>query len=108
MRAVEHPLAWDQVQELLHDLIVAMNQFDVRSARELLMHGVREYRPGDELVDSVGCRREREGRARSKATSIEARRGVARRDSGTTAGPTGRGRPRRGRCATGEREILGS
>ena len=82
LRAMEHSLPWDQMHELLHALMVAMNQFDVNGARDLLMRGVREYRPSGEIVDSVWCRRESERRAQSKVTSIEARRGAPRRDTG--------------------------
>jgi FlaA1/EpsC-like NDP-sugar epimerase len=87
MRAMEHSLTWEQMQELLHDLIVAMNQFDVKAARDLLMRGVREYRPSGELVDNVWCRRESERRAQSKVTSLDARRSSAKRDTGAGSPP---------------------
>ena len=87
LRAMEHSLPWDQMHELLHALMVAMNQFDVKGARDLLMQGVREYRPSGEIVDSVWCRRESERRAQSKVTSIEARRGAPRRDTGAGGPP---------------------
>jgi FlaA1/EpsC-like NDP-sugar epimerase len=83
LRAMEHSLPWEQVQQLLHDLIVAMGQFDVRAACDLLQRAVREYRPSGEVVDGVWCRREAEKRALSKVTSLEARRGAAKRDSGS-------------------------
>ena len=82
MRAMEHSVPWDDVQQLLNNLLIAMGQFDVRTASELLKAGVREYRPGGDIVDDVWCRREAEKRALGKVTSIEARRGAARRDSG--------------------------
>jgi FlaA1/EpsC-like NDP-sugar epimerase len=82
MRAMEHSLPWEEMQELLHGLIVTMNQFDVRAARELLMRGVREYRPSGELVDSVWCRRESERRAQTKVTSLDTRRSATKRDPG--------------------------
>jgi FlaA1/EpsC-like NDP-sugar epimerase len=82
MRAMEHSLSWDQMQELLHDLIVAMGQFDVHCARELLLRGVREYQPAADVVDHVWCRRERDRQRQVKVTSIESRRSGARREPG--------------------------
>ena len=87
LRAMEHSLPWEQIQELLHDLIVAMNQFDVKGACDLLIRGVREYRPSGELVDSVWCRRESERRAQSKVTSLDTKRGAAKRESGLGTPP---------------------
>jgi FlaA1/EpsC-like NDP-sugar epimerase len=80
MRAMEHSLTWDQMQELLHDLLVAMGQFDVHSARELLLCGVREYKPAADVVDHVWCRRERELQRLGKVTSIDSRRPGVRRE----------------------------
>jgi FlaA1/EpsC-like NDP-sugar epimerase len=87
LRAMEHSLPWDQMHDLLHALMVAMNQFDVNGARDLLMRGVREYRPSGEIVDSVWCRRESERRAQSKVASLDARRGTPRRDTGAGGPP---------------------
>ncbi len=85
MRAMEHSLPWEQVQQLLNDLLVAMGQFDVRTACELLQRAVDEYRPTGEIVDGVWCRRESEKRLQSKVTSIDSRRTPARRESGPGA-----------------------
>jgi FlaA1/EpsC-like NDP-sugar epimerase len=82
MRAMEHSLGWEQVQQLLADLLIAMGQFDVRMASDLLQVAVREYRPGGDIVDGVWCRRESERRLQSKVTSLESRRGASRRESG--------------------------
>ena len=82
MRAMEHSLPWDQVQQLLNDLLIAMGQFDVRTACELLQRAVQEYRPTGDIVDGVWCRREGEKRLQSKVTSIESRRSSARREGG--------------------------
>jgi FlaA1/EpsC-like NDP-sugar epimerase len=82
MRAMEHSLPWEQVQQLLNDLLIAMGQFDVRTACELLQRAVDEYRPTGEIVDGVWCRRESEKRLQSKVTSIDSRRAPARRESG--------------------------
>jgi len=80
MRAMEHSLPWERMQELLHELLVSMGQFDVRAAREVLVRCVREYRPGGDLVDNVWCRRESERRLQSKVTSLQARRVTGRRE----------------------------
>jgi len=85
MRAMEHSLSWDEVQRLLNDLLIAMGQFDVRTACDLLQRSVVEYRPTGEIVDGVWCRRESERSLQSKVTSIESRRVPARRESGPGA-----------------------
>jgi FlaA1/EpsC-like NDP-sugar epimerase len=85
MRAMEHSLPWDQVQQLLNDLLIAMGQFDVRTSCELLRLAVQEYRPTGEIVDGVWCRRESERSQQSKITSIESRRGSTRREPGPAA-----------------------
>jgi FlaA1/EpsC-like NDP-sugar epimerase len=82
LRAMEHSLSWEQVQQLLADLMIAMGQFDVRTASDLLQAAVREYQPGGEIVDGVWCRRENERRLQSKVTSLESRRGAPKRESG--------------------------
>jgi len=85
MRAMEHALPWERVQELLHSLLVAMGQFDVRAASDLLQSAVSEYRPNGDIVDSVWCRRENEKRLQSKVTSLDSRRATAKRESGSTS-----------------------
>jgi hypothetical protein len=81
MRAMEHSLSWEAMQTLLHDLLVAMGQFDVRAARQLLLNGVQEYRPSSELADQVFCRRESE-KKQSKVTSLQARREASKHEAG--------------------------
>jgi FlaA1/EpsC-like NDP-sugar epimerase len=85
MRAMEHSLPWEQVQQVLGDLLIAMGQFDVRTASDLLQRVVVEYRPTGEIVDGVWCRRESERSLQSKVTSIESRRPAPRRESGPGA-----------------------
>jgi FlaA1/EpsC-like NDP-sugar epimerase len=85
LRAMEHSLPWDKVQELLHHLLVAMGQFDVRTACDLLRAAVSEYRPTSDIVDSVWCRRESEKILQSKVTSLDARRVTAKRESGSAS-----------------------
>jgi FlaA1/EpsC-like NDP-sugar epimerase len=85
MRAMEHSLPWEQVQQVLDDLLIAMGQFDVRTACDLLQRVVVEYRSTGEIVDGVWCRRDSERGLQSKITSIESRRVPARRESGPGA-----------------------
>jgi FlaA1/EpsC-like NDP-sugar epimerase len=83
MRAMEHSLSWEAMQTLLHDLLVAMEQFDVRAARQLLLHGVQEYRPSSDLADQVFCRRESDRKqSQSKVTSLQARREAGKHEAG--------------------------
>lgn len=57
MRAIEHSLPWQQVQQILDELSVALNRFDCDRARQLLMRTVVEYRPAQELQDLVWSRK---------------------------------------------------
>jgi hypothetical protein len=82
LRAVEHSLPWDDIQLMLHDLLVAMGQFDVPSARRLLISAVREYRPGPEEIDLVWNRRDVQRAPASKVTNIDSRRSRGRREVG--------------------------
>jgi FlaA1/EpsC-like NDP-sugar epimerase len=79
MRAVEHSIPWEQMQELLQDLLLVMGDSDVQAARDLLLRGVREYRPSGDVVDDVWRRRQRAQRVQephSKVTNLHARRSV--------------------------------
>jgi FlaA1/EpsC-like NDP-sugar epimerase len=82
LRAVEDSLPWDEIQHLLHDLLVAMGQFDVPGARRLLISAVREYRPGPEEIDLVWKRRDNPRGPASKVTNIDSRRLRGRREVG--------------------------
>jgi FlaA1/EpsC-like NDP-sugar epimerase len=70
MRAIEHSLPWDAMQDLLNELLVASGGADVPAVRELLQRCVREYRPHFEVVDDVWCRRERDRRPPSNVTCL--------------------------------------
>jgi len=80
MRAIEHSPEWPEVQELLQQLIVAMGQFDVREARELLMRAVREYRPSGDIADLVWRWSETHRAAEGKVTNLQARRAGNKRE----------------------------
>jgi FlaA1/EpsC-like NDP-sugar epimerase len=85
LRAMEHSLPWEQVHDLLQNLLVAMAQFDVPTACALLQRGVREYQPSGSIADSVWNRRDAERRLVSNVTSLGARRAAGRRDSVSNA-----------------------
>jgi FlaA1/EpsC-like NDP-sugar epimerase len=53
LRAVEHSLPWDTVQEVLSDLMIVLRRGDCVAARELLSRAVREYQPAEEVADLV-------------------------------------------------------
>ena len=80
MRAVEHSLPWDTLHDLLQGLLIAMGQFNVREAREVVLRAVKEYRPNGDVVDSVWCRRESERRLQAKVTNLQIRRSGGRRE----------------------------
>jgi FlaA1/EpsC-like NDP-sugar epimerase len=80
MRAMEHSLPWSALQRLLQQLMLAMTQFDVHAARELLIQGVSEYKPSEGIADLVWRTQQAEAvpaRAQdSNVTSIQSRRGA--------------------------------
>ena len=80
MRAMEHSLPWEGVQEILTNLLNAMGQFDVGTTCALLREAVSEYRPTSEIADTVWCRRADERRPASNVTSLETRRLTGRRE----------------------------
>jgi FlaA1/EpsC-like NDP-sugar epimerase len=80
MRAMEHSLPWEGVQEILTNLLNAMGQFDVGTTCALLREAVSEYRPTSEIADTVWCRRAEERRPASNVTSLETRRLTGRRE----------------------------
>ena len=65
------------MQEQLQQLIVAMGQFDVREAREILMRAVREYRPSGDIADLVWRWTEAHRAAEGKVTSLQTRRAAS-------------------------------
>jgi FlaA1/EpsC-like NDP-sugar epimerase len=82
LRAIEESLEWPQIHEILQQLIIAMGQFDVREARDILMRGVREYRPSGDIADLVWRWREAHRTAEGKVTNLQARRITGKRDPG--------------------------
>jgi len=57
MRAMEHSIPWGRMQEILADLLVALQSSDCRRALNLLREAVAEYRPAEDIRDHVWVRR---------------------------------------------------
>jgi FlaA1/EpsC-like NDP-sugar epimerase len=53
MRAMEHCPPWSVVHRALTDTLVALSQFDVRHAQDLLIEVVHEYKPAGDIQDLV-------------------------------------------------------
>jgi FlaA1/EpsC-like NDP-sugar epimerase len=53
LRAVEHCLPWETVQELLSDLMIILRRGDCAASREVLARVVEEYQPASEVADLV-------------------------------------------------------
>jgi FlaA1/EpsC-like NDP-sugar epimerase len=90
MRAVEHALPWDDIQQLLGELTVAMRRFDCRAARDLLARAVAEYQPHPEIQDTVWRRRAEVpivgAMTEAKITDLQARRAGRAGAPGANAG----------------------
>lgn len=84
LRAIEHRMPWRDVQHLIDEMLDALNHNDCKRARELLMKGVVEYRPGEGLQDHVWMRKnEMElARAAGNVADFQARRMSVRRQPG--------------------------
>ena len=57
MRAIEHSLPWDRIQQLLDDLLIALANFDCRRAAARLSDAVAEYEMKGEIQDYVWNRK---------------------------------------------------
>jgi FlaA1/EpsC-like NDP-sugar epimerase len=53
LRAMEHSLTWERMQQLLNELLVALASFDCRRAVGLLAEAVAEYHQAPDLRDFV-------------------------------------------------------
>lgn len=53
LRAMEHSLPWDRMQQLLNELLIALASFDCRRSVALLSESVAEYRQSPDLRDFV-------------------------------------------------------
>jgi FlaA1/EpsC-like NDP-sugar epimerase len=87
LRAIEHSLAWDRVQELLNETMAAMSRFDCQRSLQLLSDVVAEYTPAPQRHDLVWARQSSMASDDRKVTSLKPRR-IAR-----ITGPTDTARP---------------
>jgi FlaA1/EpsC-like NDP-sugar epimerase len=87
LRAIEHSLPWDRVQELLDEILTAMSRFDCPRALQLLSDVVAEYTPAPNPHDLVWARQSTMAADDRKVTSLKPRR-IAR-----LTGPTDTARP---------------
>lgn len=87
LRAIEHSLPWDQVQELLNEIMAAMSRFDCPRTLQLLNDVVAEYTPAPQPHDLVWARQSTMTSDDRKVTSLKPRR-VAR-----ITGPSDTARP---------------
>jgi FlaA1/EpsC-like NDP-sugar epimerase len=53
MRAMEHSSSWARMQQLLNELLLALNAFDCDAALQVLADAVVEYHRGPEIRDHV-------------------------------------------------------
>jgi FlaA1/EpsC-like NDP-sugar epimerase len=77
LRAIEHSLPWDSVNELLNELLAAMSRFDCQRSLQLLSDAVAEYTPSPQSHDLVSARHNTMLVDDRKVTSLKPRR-VAR------------------------------
>src|ERR1700733_8459486 len=87
LRAIEHSLPWDRVQEFLNEIMAAMSRFDCQRSLQLLSDVVAEYTPAPQPHDLVWARQCMVATDDRKVTSLKPRR-VAR-----ITGPSDSARP---------------
>jgi FlaA1/EpsC-like NDP-sugar epimerase len=88
LRAIEHSLPWDRVQELLHDIQAAMSRFDCQRSLQILNDVVAEYRPAPQPHDLVWARQMTVPADDRKVTSLKPRRVVRITTPSDTARPS--------------------
>jgi FlaA1/EpsC-like NDP-sugar epimerase len=76
LRAIEHSLPWERVQELLNEIMAAMSRFDCPRSLHLLNEVVAEYTPAPQPHDLVWGRQCTMPADDRKVTSLKPRRVV--------------------------------
>ncbi len=74
LRAIEHSLPWDRVQELLNEVMAAMSRFDCQRALHILSDVVAEYTPAPQPHDLVWARQSTMATDDRKVTNLKPRR----------------------------------
>jgi FlaA1/EpsC-like NDP-sugar epimerase len=82
MRAKEHHVPWAQLEEVLLEILNALDEFNCLRARELLMRTVVEYQPASAIQDIVWLHSQKAELTRSKVTELRPHRMRVQRDSG--------------------------
>jgi FlaA1/EpsC-like NDP-sugar epimerase len=84
LRAIEHSLPWERVQEFLNEVMAAMSRFDCQRSLQLLSDVVAEYTPAPQPHDLVWSRQSTMTSDDRKVTNLKPRR-IAR-NTGSTDG----------------------
>jgi FlaA1/EpsC-like NDP-sugar epimerase len=76
LRAIEHSLPWDRVQELLNEILEAMGRYDCQRSLQILSDVVAEYTPAPQPHDLMWARQTTMITDDRKVTSLKPRRVV--------------------------------
>jgi FlaA1/EpsC-like NDP-sugar epimerase len=87
LRAIEHSLPWDRVQELLNEVLEAMGRYDCQRSLQLLSDVVAEYTPAPQPHDLMWARQTTMITDDRKVTSLKPRRVVRMTGPSDTARP---------------------
>ena len=74
MRAMEHALPWEQVEDLLRELLLALRSFDCERAVSLLQKAVVEYQVAAQMHDLVTQEKRALIAEQNKITDLQSRR----------------------------------
>jgi hypothetical protein len=74
MRAVEHALPWERVEQLLREMNLALRSFDCERAIAVLEEAVVEYKAAAQLHDLVAQEKRALVAEQGKVTDLQARR----------------------------------
>jgi FlaA1/EpsC-like NDP-sugar epimerase len=87
LRAIEHSLPWDRVQDLLNEIMEAMSRYDCQRSLQLLSDVVAEYTPAPQPHDLMWARQTTIVTDDRKVTSLKPRRVIR------MSGPSDSARP---------------
>jgi FlaA1/EpsC-like NDP-sugar epimerase len=87
LRAIEHSLPWDRVQELLNEILDAMGRYDCQRSLQILSDVVAEYTPAPQPHDLMWGRQSTMTTDDRKVTSLKPRRVVRMTGPSDTARP---------------------
>jgi FlaA1/EpsC-like NDP-sugar epimerase len=87
LRAIEHSLPWDRVQELLNEVLDAMGHYDCQRSLQILSDVVAEYTPAPQPHDLIWARQTTMTTDDRKVTSLKPRRVVRMPGPSDTARP---------------------